>query len=134
MAKERARDKDAAREGGKTAADLKLEQLFNDLEGKARAFLRSVEAWVDRGDDLLGKGKAWLDDHPVAVAMANKYSRKVPYVPHTTGEARAAVDQVGVRVKRSARRGLGAARANPVEAALVGGALGVIALVALRGR
>lgn len=113
-------------------ADLKLDQIFAEIEEKARGWLKNIETWVNQGDDLLTRSKAWLDEHPVALAMANKYSARVPNMPHSTEQAKESLRSMGSKVGSGARRTMSSARANPLETALVGGAVGVLAWVALR--
>lgn len=113
-------------------ADLKLDQLFAEMEERARGWLQSIEGWVNQGDDLLTRSKAWLDEHPVALAMANKYSQRIPNMPRSTEQAKESIRNMGSRVGTGARRTMSSARANPLETALVGGAVGVLAWVALR--
>lgn len=121
-----------AQGASKDPADLKLDQIFAEMEAKARGFLKSIETWVNQGDDLLTRSKVWLDDHPVALAMANKYSKRVPNLPRSSEQAKQSLRSVGDKVGSSARRTMSSARANPLETALVGGAVGVLAWVALR--
>lgn len=119
-------------QASKDPADLKLDQIFAEMEAKARGFLKNIESWVNQGDDLLTRSKVWLDEHPVALAMANKYSKRVPNMPRSTDEAKESIRNMGSRVGSGARRTMTSARSNPIETVLVGGAVGVLAWVALR--
>lgn len=133
------RTKTGGTQGGKHAAqsatkpgDINLEALFQDLEGRAREFLGSAEKWVGQGDELLGKAKTWIEEHPVALAIATKYGRKVSFVPRSKEELRAVAGSARTRVTGGASRAYQVARENPMELAVVGLAIGTIAWAAIR--
>jgi hypothetical protein len=82
----------------------------------------------------LTKGRDWIEEHPVALGFAKKYGRKLTFMPTSLEEARVSARTAGTRLKSSASRGLQSAKANPIDTALVGAALGLAAFVFMRER
>lgn len=117
---------------GERKSEFDLEALFDSLEERAREFLAGAEKWIGQGDEILGKAKTWLEEHPVASAFAAKYGRKVTFLPRSGEELRYAATAARKRVKSGAGRAYTVVRENPLEMAVVGVALGAVAWAAMR--
>lgn len=120
--------------GGAEKEQFDVEQLFDEIEEKARTWLTSFSNWVNQGDELLTRGREWIEAHPVALGIAKKYGRGLTFMPTSLEDARQSAKLAGSRLKGTASRSMQGARENPMDVAIVAGALGIAAWALLRNR
>ena len=136
MAQERSKSGGGSKEKEHSTEEKKAQfdvnALFEDLEARARKFISNAEEWIEQGDDVIGKAKTWVEQHPVALAMATKYGRKVSIMPHSSEELKEAAHAARKRARKSTRHAMEVVRDNPMEIAVVGLALGTIVWAGMR--
>ena len=114
--------------------ETNVEEMIKGIEDQAGDILKKVGNWVNQGEELIGKSRAWLKEHPVATAFAVQYAKKMKFVPGNIEEARSQARQAGDRISSTAKEGIAAIRENPMDALLIGAGLGLAAAVVIKNR
>jgi hypothetical protein len=125
-----------ARAAARSQGNEKIEEIFEKLESQAGHWLKNAHQWLDQGEDLVGKGKEWLEAHPVSRDIAAKVAGAFTNegFPRSMDEARERMEDMRERIKEGAASSMRTVRERPIDTVLVGSALFLLAAVIVKNR
>jgi hypothetical protein len=122
--------------GNQAGQGAQAEEILGKLEQQASKWLRNVSDWVNQGDDLLSRTRAWLDEHPVSRDLAEKVVARVQGAPG--GEPgmplSERMENITTNFKTAAQTGAERIRQNPMETLAIAAAVGILGFVAFKSR